>query len=371
MRSSLRTLQPTLRLGRDVWDPANMPVEEFEARVTRLRAEMRHNGTDVLLLYGNGLDECGYPAYISNYTVKLPFAALVMLPLDGDAILMFEGSTRGRSAAQATTWIEDTRPCWNISETCVAALTEKHLLGATIGLAGLRRMMPYDQWDLLTAALTGAKLVDAEPFVDKLRSIKSDREIAQVRAASKIVHTTFDDLESRYFGTLTESLLAARLIRHARMQGAEDVRVMIANPLDSDWAFRPPEDSTIAESQTITVLVRASWERYWAEATRTYRVRRGRLEPAWSESDAALFDSIIQGFTPGRSIAELLGDLGTTCAGNGIGVTAFEPPILSTNDSVTTLQHGMCFSIRLTLPSSVIRGETIVIDTTKDRVMTL
>src|SRR3984957_20860788 len=141
MRPSLRTLQPTLRLGRDVWDPVNMPVEEFKARANRLRVEMRRHGMDVLLLYGNGLDECGYPTYVSNYTVKLPFAALVMLPADGDAVLMFEGSTRGRSAAQATTWIEDTRPCWNIAEACVAALTEKRFLGAAIGLAGVRRMM--------------------------------------------------------------------------------------------------------------------------------------------------------------------------------------------------------------------------------------
>jgi Xaa-Pro aminopeptidase len=340
-----------------------MPVEEFEARANRLRAEMRRQGMDVLLLYGNGLDECGYPTYVSNYTVKLPFAAMVILPLEGDAILVFEGSTRGRSAAQATTWIEDIRPCWNIAETCVTALAERHSLGAAIGLAGLRRMMPYDQWDLFSAAVTGAKLMDAEPLVDSLRSVKSDREIAEVWAASKIVHTTFDDLEAGCFDAATESLVAARLIRRARMQGAEDVRVMVANPLDPDWAFRPPEDGAIAESETISVLVRASWERYWAEATRTYSVRCGRFEPEWSESDAALFDSIIQRFTPGRSVAELLGELGTACAGNGIGITAIEPPILSTNDSVTILQPGMCLSIRLTLASSVVRGEMIVIET--------
>ncbi|MGD1097408.1 MAG: hypothetical protein ABSB35_36155 [Bryobacteraceae bacterium] len=87
----------------------------------------------------------------------LPFAALVILPLERDAILVFEGSTRGRSTAQATTWIEDTRPCRKIAETWVAALAEKHFLGAAIGLAGLRRMMPYDQWDLFSAAVTGAK----------------------------------------------------------------------------------------------------------------------------------------------------------------------------------------------------------------------
>src|ERR1019366_1217413 len=73
----MHTLQPTLRLGRDVWDPAAMPVEEFKSRVAWCRNEMRGRSIEAMLLYGNGLDECGYPAYLSNYTVKLPFAALV------------------------------------------------------------------------------------------------------------------------------------------------------------------------------------------------------------------------------------------------------------------------------------------------------
>ena len=241
------------------------------SRLVRTVSEPRCaiDGMDVLLLYGNGLDECGYPTYVSNYTVKLPFAALVIAARgrrpDSDVRRIDARAERGPGDhldRRYATLLESSR------RPASAALTEKqpsercHRTRRCPTADAVRSMGPAH------CSLAGAKLMDAEPFVDKLRSVKSDPEIAQVRAASKIVHTTFDDLESPHFEAVTESLLAARLIRHARMQGAEDVRVMIANPLDSDLVFRPPEDSAIAESETIVVLLRASWERYWAEATR-------------------------------------------------------------------------------------------------------
>jgi len=362
----MQILQPTLRLGRDVWDRANLPEEEFRARVDRLRAAMRDRGLDVLLLYGNGLDECGYPTYVSNYTVKLPFAALVIMPLEGDLVLMFEGSTRGRSAAQATTWIDDVRPCWNIAETCAVVLAEKGLGRAAIGLAGIERLMPYDQLDLLRATLGGARCVDAEAFVDQIRSVKSDRELNLVKSASRIVRQTLQGIETVHFEPVIEAFIAARLIYDARMQGAEDVRVMIADPLDNELSFRPADDRLIAESACVVVLCRASWERYWAEEIRTYRVRSGRLESASSEADRAWFDSVIKGFVPGRTVRESLGDLIPCCTVHGTGVTAVEPPILP-QDHATRLRAGMCLSICATRTSvgggATVLGETFVIGT--------
>ena len=126
----MQTLQPTLRLGRDVWDRNAMPIDEYLDRARRLRAAMGGRRLDALLLYGSGLNGCGHPTYLSNYIVKLPFSALVVLPREGDPALIFEGATRGRSAAQATTWIEDVRPCWNIAATCLAVLAERSLTTA-------------------------------------------------------------------------------------------------------------------------------------------------------------------------------------------------------------------------------------------------
>ena len=99
-------------------------------------------------------------------------------------------------------------PCWDIAETCLVALSEKNLRSATLGLAGIRRLMPYEQWRKISEALEGATLVDAEASVDRFRCLKSEREIGQVRHAARIVHSALAGLE-----TVNESLIAARLMR--------------------------------------------------------------------------------------------------------------------------------------------------------------
>jgi len=376
----MQTLQPTLRLGRDVWDSVDMPAEEFRARVDKLRAEMARSAIDALLLYGNGLDECGYPTYISNYSTKLPFAALVILPREGELVLMFQGSTRGQSAAQATTWIEDSRPCWDIAETCVAALTERGLLSSTLGLAGVRRLMPYDQWQKLSAAFVDGERVDAEPLVDKVRAVKSDREVARVRHASRIICGALDGLEGTGSIAGDESMVATRLMHDARIQGAEDVRVLIARPAEPGWAFRPPEDSPLRESETVIIHMAASWERYWSEAVRTYTVEPGNFQALWEKTQERQFQTVIAKLQPGRSIGEFAEsarrEMGTANAavideyglGHGIGVTAKEWPVISLSNvsphDQVVVERGMCFSIRLALPDPyrgfTIRGETIV-----------
>src|SRR4029453_14008157 len=142
----MQTAQPTLRLGRDTWNRDAMPVEEFHGRVARLRALMAALDLAALLLYGRGLNHCGHPTYVSNYVVKLPFAALVVLSREGELALTFEGAAGGRSAAGATAWIEGVSPSWNLAGECLQILKERDLLSGRIGLAGLPRLTPFADW---------------------------------------------------------------------------------------------------------------------------------------------------------------------------------------------------------------------------------
>ena len=366
----MQTLQPTLRLGRDVWDRTVMPIEEYLDRANRLRALMDRDGLDAMLLYGNGLNRCGHPTYISNYIVKLPFSALVVLPRDGEPALMFEGATRGRSAAQATTWIEDVRPCWAMAETCLDVLADRGLMAATIGLAGMPRLVPHADWTTLAAGLGQARIVDAEDLIDRQRAVKSVREISQVRRASQIVHRSFEALPAS-----KESSLAAHVIREARGQGAEDIRLMVARPEPDGWALRPPEDAEIREGETVALVLSASWERYWSEATRTFVARGDRLEPVWDDEADARFRSLIAGVRPGVAVADWVASalalstpaerraIGPHMLGHGIGVTPEEEPALSAG-SRAVIASGMCFVVRAALSTVrgvALHGDTIVV----------
>lgn len=372
---NMQTLQPTLRLGRDVWDRTAMPIEEFHDRARRLREAMGRRGLDAMLLYGAGLNGCGHPTYLGNYIVKLPFSALVVLPREGEPALMFEGATRGRAAAQATTWIEDVRPCWNMADTCLAVLADRGLSAATIGLAGLPRLVPHEVWSTLAAGLVRATLVEAEEIVDRQRAIKSPREIAQVRRASQIVDQALTSVPGSRPVAADEARLAAFVMREARMRGAEDIRLLIARTGEPDWAFRPAEGAAFAGGDTVSVHLAASWERYWSEAIRTYVVRTDRLDLAWNGELDERFQKLVAAATPGITVAEWVRAAGATLSaserrsldpygpGHGIGVTPEESPMLAA-DSQAIVESGMCLVVRAVLNGDrgvVVHGDTIVV----------
>lgn len=372
----MQTLQPIMRLGRDVWDRNNLPVEEFQARVERLRSEMDRMGVEALLLYGKAHDDCGYPVYLSYHVLKSPRPSLVILPRHGDPILVIQETSRGRPAVQATTWIEDIRTCSDVSETGLAVLAEKGLRSASLGLAGVRRYMAHSQWLTLAEGLQRVKLVHVDHLVNRLRAIKSTREIAQVRRASQIVRRALEEDATTRRGVTNESLLAAHLIRGARLAGAEDIRLLIGKPLESEWSLRPVEDVAIRNGEKIILHVVACRERYWAEAMRTYLVGSGGLNLCNGAADAS-FQSLMARLKPGQTAAEYartaLARMGPSHAalieeyglGNGIGITWKEPPILSSEDQ-TTIEPGMCIALRAAAADRqealVLRSDTVVVE---------
>ncbi|MBW1802880.1 MAG: hypothetical protein JRJ85_19380, partial [Deltaproteobacteria bacterium] len=111
----METMQPTLRNGRNIWDAVNIPRAEYENRIGILRKKMVEQDMDILLAYGLGFNDYGNPCYLSNVVIRLPRGAMVVLSRD-DVALFFEGASRGVPSFKKTTWIEDLRPCANISQ---------------------------------------------------------------------------------------------------------------------------------------------------------------------------------------------------------------------------------------------------------------
>ena len=188
----MQTIQPTLKRGRDVWDAVNMPMGEFQERVRRIREEMRARSIALLLLYGNGADNYGNPCYVSNFLIKMPRGAMVVVPSDGEPTLIVDGFPRDQPAVESTTWIKDVRSCRDIAQECVKYLEEGASAPSTIGFAGLRDAMPYAQFRSLSQSLAKYRIVDAETILRHMRTVKSERERDQVRRASLIVKRVFD-----------------------------------------------------------------------------------------------------------------------------------------------------------------------------------
>jgi Xaa-Pro aminopeptidase len=354
----METMQPTLKNGRNVWDRINMPEAEFRERLKKIRKEMKRERLDLLLLYGHGFDGYGNYTYLGNYVIRLARGALVVLPLQGEPALIFEGASRGIPSIRKTTWIEEIRAGWDASRECVKYLEEKKLVPSTVGLIGIKSLMPYDQLQFLRDSLKGSKVLDVDPLLREMRMVKSPREIDQIRRAARILSRAFAALPGTAFPGANEKTLEGTLYREVRIEGAEDFRMMIGRPKGEQWSFKPADEGTIPPGETVLLYLAVEFERYWAEASRTFVMKENSLAPVEREDFNARYGRIIkllrQGKTASEFQKEVIAQLGKEKVeylsdyglGQGIGLSPRESPALSKEDK-TVLKEGMCMTLRL------------------------
>ncbi len=365
----METMQPTLRNGRNVWNPINMPVCEFRERVTLLRKRMAEEGIDVLLAYGNAFNDYGNPCYLSNYVIRLPRGALAVLTRS-EISLFFEGASRGLPSARKTTWVEDVRACPDISRECAKYLKEKSVIPSVVALAGLEELMPHYQLKILKEAFHDCTIKDADPILKRMRMIKSPRECDQVRRASRIIKRIFEVIAHRTFPKMSERLLEAVIYREARLEGAEDVRVLIAKPQDAQWALRPADDAPLGLGETVIIYTAAAYERYWSEGLRTFVAKETSFVEHGLGEIETLYGSVVGHMEVGKSIAqsyqEVMEDLTKSRIdylleyglGEGLGLSLREWPVIH-EGAKGELKEGMCFTIRVAAKEKI-RGGVIV-----------
>jgi len=371
----MQTMQPTLRNGRNIWGRINMPFEEFQGRIDILRGKMTDHRIDILLAYGYAFNDYGNPCYLSNYVIRLPRGSLVVLSPD-DVALFFEGASRGLPSAKRLTWVEDVRPCPDISKACVSYLEEKSLTESRIGLAGVDEWMPYDQRQFLINALKKCTFVDSQPFFRDMRIIKSERELDQIRRASHIVNKVFEKLDSATLPGLIERALEATIIKEARLEGAEDVRVLFGLPRQKNWALRPAGEESLPAGESLIIYLALVYERYWSAAARTLQIEDHILKIPQLEAWQSFYSELTDCLQPGKDIATCRRDILARIEkhdtdfifdyglGQGIGLSPEEGPWLD-ETAGGSLESGMCMALhpcmRDATLGAVMIGNTLVV----------
>jgi len=166
--------------------------QEFSARVTRLRQDLKQHGLDGILLFRQ---ESMY--YLTGYdTFGYVFFQCLFYPAEGEPVLL----TRAPDLRQAqhTSTLNDIR-IWVDGPDADPAGHLKTILSEH-GFAGARLGVEWDAYGLtaasgmkLTAALSGfCQLEDASLVVSRMRVIKSDAEIKYVRRAAELADDAYD-----------------------------------------------------------------------------------------------------------------------------------------------------------------------------------
>lgn len=359
----METMQPALKNGRNSYDSINMPREEFESRIGRVRAAMAARGLDLLLVHTTGLTDYGDTAYLTNFIIRLPRGTLVAVPQRGEVVTFFEGASRGLSSLKLTLAMGELEAVGDLAKECARYLEEKKMVPGTVGLAGLKRNMPYQQFRSFMAELKGCAVKDADELLADFRIIKSVREIDQIKRASRIVGQLIVFLKETIFERANERAIEAALYRAARFEGTEDLRVLIARPGRTGRSFRPADSTPVAEGEKVVFYLAVEFERYWAEAIRTFTFKGGSFVEEKSSEPFATFQKLCGGARPGVKISAfcreafaLMGQKNVEALrpcglGNGIGLGPQEAPLL-TEDDPGELKKGMVLSLRVAAADS-------------------
>ena len=167
---------------------------ELERRWSAVRAAMAGHGIEVLLMQANNDFMGGYVKYFTDVPATNGYPVTVVFPRDDRMSLVGQGPfgvvrdlpTEGDGVRRGTARFMATPSYASAHYTAGydAALAEKALerfAGGTVGLLGTAAMSFALVDHLKRGKLSKAKFVDVSDMVDRIKSVKSEEELALIR----------------------------------------------------------------------------------------------------------------------------------------------------------------------------------------------
>jgi Xaa-Pro aminopeptidase len=258
------------------------PAEEYQDRVARARALMAEQGIDALVATApNNI------TYISGYRTNLfdsnfrPYFAII--PRDGDAVLLLPSLEKG--VGQETSWIEDQR-CWGPNKgdiapdgySAIAQVLESvglsnGKLGIELGF-GQRIGMHHNAFLDLQSSLPEIEWADATPIFWKLRGVKSDLEVANLRKAAEITDAAYETVLSRAAAGMPEREIQSILGQEYMRLGSDYRGFIIVTAGKSRYKMMNPyaSDNRLQRGDMVILDFGAVFDGYWCDLTRAFFV---------------------------------------------------------------------------------------------------
>lgn len=231
-------------------------------------------------------------------------------------------------------------------------------------LAFEQNRITFDEYRQLHEQAKGARLLPVAGAVETLRMVKSDEEIATIRASVQLNSAALEYALKRFKPNMTEMDLAAEIEYRMRRLGADGTsfETIVASGARSALPHARPTDCVIQRNELLLIDMGASVAGYASDMTRTLAV--GKLDPKKRRMYRAVLESqlaAIDAVKPGASCAsvdraardrlrgsgtrkENLDKLFIHSTGHGLGLEIHERPRVGRKEA-TKLQTGMVITI--------------------------
>jgi len=321
--------------------------KERERRHRATRAAMDRAGIDVLVAISDAHHK-GDVDYLTQHTIWSQRGYAVMTQEAGPILVVAMASQD--YWARKDSWATEVKWAAAPVREVIATLRSLTRPGHTIGISGLKDLMPLADYESLREPATGCSIVDATALMQSVRAKKSAEELAELRESAEVAKAGFAVLREYARPGMQEFELVGEVERVVRARGAGATLILTSQ----GPYLRSPSARTLqaGDFQMFSVEL-CGPSGYWVEVGGMLAI--GDVEkPAALAYDACrlAFDAGINAIRAGQkcaTVAAILvdafkasGHKAGIWGGHGIGLDTLEQPRLTAADD-TVISEGMVF----------------------------
>ena len=352
--------------GRQIYDYAVFPPEEYEARKDKLNKILDNTGLDGLIVYSDAMSR-RYVNYMTNYTNSVAWSCCIML-VTRDKTLRLVSSVAARDI---TYNLKSLAPNIELNGIGLSLLTNYKVADKTIEYLKKNNIqnLKWGGVNIESLCLDGQKpiyeaypeLLDCTELYDEALTAKSEAELFAIsQAASMAKKAVLDYLRMAIPGE-NEREIVARIDRHFRVYGAANIAVLVSAGKDSALSLHQPTDYVIKEGDTVSAHIEVNYLNYHGMfGASMYRGKTGASRQSYFDLAEKEFKAILTAIKAGKSFADVnaQGKSGYVLA-QGIGEDTNEAPYCG---SKAALKNNTAFTLTLSKESADFGG-VIISDT--------
>jgi len=243
---------------------------ELERRWAAVRAAMKREGVDVLLMQNNNDHMGGYVKYFTDMPATNGYPNTVVFPADDEMTVVCQGPFKGDGRPPADVWRGVKRllttPSYESAHFTqyydpeLAAKALAPFAKGTIGLVGIYQMS-FAMGDFIMKKFPGARYVDASELVDRIKVIKSAEEQELVKRCAIMQDGSMKAAFAAIKPGMRDTEVAAVAVHYSQDHGSENgIYLCASTPLGTPAKFsqRHMQNRNIKKGDTLALLVEDS-----------------------------------------------------------------------------------------------------------------
>jgi Xaa-Pro aminopeptidase len=243
---------------------------ELERRWAAVRAAMKREKVDVLLMQNNNDHMGGYVKYFTDMPATNGYPNTVVFPADDEMTVVCQGPFGGDRRPEPDIWrgvkrllttpsYESAHYTQNYDPELAAKALQPYAK-ATIGFVGIYQMS-FAMGDYIMKKFTGAKFVDASELVDRVKVIKSPEELELVKRCAEMQDGSMRAAFAAIKPGMRDTEVAAAAVHYSQVHGSENGIYLCASGGVGEtvkFGQRHMQNRTIKKGDVLALLVEDS-----------------------------------------------------------------------------------------------------------------